>query len=97
MQKKKRGLDKITPSFQLSDEFVAEMKLYLQGDPGAVKRMEEWKKEQEKQDLIYKERLKKTCLTHKNEYGDELPEYYVNQLKKDYEEMYGETVEYEEK
>ena len=97
MQKKKRGLDKITPSFQLSDEFVAEMKLYLQGDPGAIERMKERDKEWEKRSLICKERLKQTCLTHKNEYGDELPDYYVNQLKKDYEETYGEKLDDEEK
>ena len=90
---KKRTLDGITPTFQLSDEFIAKMKLYLQGDPEGVKWMEERDKEWEKRALICKERLKQTCLTHKNEYGDELPDYYVNQLKKDYEETYGEKLD----
>lgn len=92
-KKKKRTLDGITPSFQVSDEFVAEMKLYFQGDPGAIERRKEREKEWEKRALICKERLKQTCLTHKNEYGDELPDYYVNQLKKDYEETYGEKLD----
>ena len=97
MRKKKRRLDGITPSFQLSDEFVAEMKLFLQGDPDAVKRMEEWQKEQERQKAIDKEQFRQLCITGKDKYGNEMPPYHVNQLKESYRRIYGENVDYEEK
>ena len=89
---KKRTLDRITPAFQLSDEFIAKMKLYLQGDPEGVKWMEKQNREYEKEVQAQLERLKQTCLTGKDRYGDDLPVYYINQLKKHYEESTGESI-----
>ena len=73
------------------------MKLYLQGDSGAVKRMEEFEKEWNKEQQKHLEALRQTCLTGVDIYGNHLPVYYINQLKQDYKSITGRSVDDEEK
>lgn len=89
---KKRTLDRITPRFQVSDETIEKLKLFAQGDPEAIKWMEEQDREYEKEVQEQLERLRQTCLTGKDRYGNDLPVYYINRLKKHYEESTGKSI-----